>query len=108
MTETTPKIAAPWTFGVLWEHAADGGIDDANVSASDGTAISIFGPHAKEKAHLIAAAPALYEALEAMLRGFGLSNYSDAELESEAAKGNQAAEFFLRSRDALALARGEG
>ena len=91
---TQTKIAAPWTLGVLWERAADGGIDDANVSASDGTAISIFGPHAKEKAHLIAAAPALYEALSVVVSNKH-NEYWTVE-EQEAAHA------------ALRLARGEG
>jgi hypothetical protein len=121
MTDTTTqtKIAAPWVLGAIWENSADGGIDDANLSASDGTAISVFGPHVKEKAHLIAAAPALYEALEAfascprIARSTGWAEANEPWSDDKVILGidddwHLTVGMIRCARAALRLARGEG
>lgn len=98
-----------WTKGTWWvERDEYSDIEKYGVYAIDETpVVSHFTAIEHEHdAHLIAAAPDLYEALEE-LESQEYSGHSNESLEMEVKLGNQYALLILKCRAALAKARGE-
>jgi hypothetical protein len=58
-------------------------------------------------AKLLAAAPDLYEALEAMISDFGYGHMDDANLLHELNEGNETVRCLIKARAALQKAKGE-